>query len=277
MKINPTWQTDDGRVKLWLGDCLDVLPTLAAGSVDAVVTSPPYNQLGSRMPENPTGLWGKTAGGRGFVDAVNGHGYADDMPECEYQKWQNDLFASLAEKCADTGSLFYNHQIRWRDGVCLHPIQWFRPEGWNLRQEIIWDRAGGMMFNARMFCRFDERILWFARSGHKWNQESVGLGTIWRIPREQNKPHPVAYPEELPKRCIAAATDAGDIVLDPFMGSGTTGIAAVREGRSFWGIEKENTEDRPYFEIAKRRIIAELERMPLFEDKPVYRQEALLT
>jgi hypothetical protein len=83
-----------------------------------------------------------------------------------------------------------------------------------------------MMFNARMFCRFDERILWFVRGEWKWNQTSVGLGTIWKIPVEQN------------------------LVLDPFMGSGTTGVAAVKLGRKFIGIEIEPK----YFDIACRRI-----------------------
>lgn len=237
-------------VKLYLGDCLDILPTLAAGSVELIVTSPPYNQLGSRIPEKPSGLWSKSQGGKAFVEAINQNGYADDMPEAEYQEWQNKIFAACLDLTTPTGSLFYNHQIRWRDGLMLHPVTWFRPDGWQLRQEIIWDRAGGMMMNAKMFVRFDERILWFDKGKHKWNQELVGHGTIWRIAREQNKEHPVAFPVQIPARCIAAATDPGDTVLDPFMGSGTTGVAAVLQGRNFIGIEK----DPGYFAIAQRRI-----------------------
>ena len=238
-----------GNQRLILGDCLEVIPTL--GPVDAVVTSPPYNQLGERFGK-PSGLWADKSGGLGFFNAVKDRGYPDDREEIEYQEWQNDIFTTIAKSCAPGASLFYNHQLRWRDGVCLHPVQWFSPVGWRLRSEIVWDRAGGMMFNARMFCRFDERILWFTKpdAPHKWNQSHVGLGTVWRIPREQNKEHPVAYPEQLPINCIGAATYIGDTVIDPFMGSGTTLVACQKLGRHGIGIEI----DPDYFEIACRRV-----------------------
>jgi len=231
------------------GDCLEVMQALP--KVDAVVTSPPYNQLGERFGK-PSGLWADRSGGLGFFNAVKERGYADDRKECDYQLWQNQLFSIAANICAPGASLFYNHQIRWRDGECLHPVQWFQPCGWSLRSEIIWDRAGGMMFNARMFCRFDERILWFTKPGaaHKWNQEYVGLGTIWRVPREQNKEHPVAYPDKIPHNCIGAASSPGDTILDPFMGSGTTLVACQRLGRQGIGVEL----DSGYFDIACRRV-----------------------
>ncbi len=121
------------------------------------------------------------------------------------------------------------------------------------------------MLNARMFVRFDERILWFVRGvSWKWNQESVGDGTIWRIPREQNKEHPVAYPEAIPYRCIRATTDLNDLVFDPYMGSGTTGIAAVRLGRRFVGSEIEPK----YFDLACRRIEATTKQTDLFIERP---------
>ena len=106
------------------------------------------------------------------------------------------------------------------------------------------------MFNARMFCRFDERILWFVRGKWKWNQDQVGLGTVWRIPRAQNKDHPVAFPVEMPLRCILATTDPDDIVMDPYSGSASTGVAAVQNGRRYIGIEREPK----YFDIACKRI-----------------------
>lgn len=234
-----------GDATLYLGDCLEILPTLQ--KVDAVITSPPYNTL-SGIPAKASGIWGQSGGGLGFVNAIRDNGYDDDMAEPDYVARQLAIFSAIPVN--DTASLFYNHQLRWRDKVLLHPVEWFKPVGWNLRQEIIWDRAGGMMFNARMFCRFDERILWFVRGDWKWNQESVGHGTIWKIPREQNKEHPVAYPEEIPRRCMAATTSNGDVVLDPFMGSGTTGVACAQLGRKFIGIEIEPK----YFDIACERI-----------------------
>jgi len=196
-------------------------------------------------------MWGRSHGGSGFVKEVNANGYADDLDEDEYVKWQNDLFGSI--KRTATASLFYNHQCRWRNGVLLHPVHWFTPCGWFLRQEIIWDRAGGMMMNAKMFCRFDERILWFTGVNYVWNQCMVGKGTIWRLAREQQqqgKKHPVEFPIEIPLRCIQATTNEGDLVLDPFMGSGTTLRAAKDLGRRAIGIEIEER----YCEIAAKRM-----------------------
>jgi site-specific DNA-methyltransferase (adenine-specific) len=258
-------------VTLHLGDCREILPTL--GKVDAVVTSPPYNQM-SVLMRPPSGSWAKADCGLAFVENWQADGYQDDLPEQEYQLRQNNLFAAIRAVCNPTASLFYNHQLRWRDGVLLHPVQWFQPEGWRIRTEIIWDRCGGMMFNARMFVRFDERILWFTASDQwKWNQASVGDGTIWRIAREQNKEHPVEYPTELPVRCIRAATDLDDLILDPFMGSGTTGVAAVKLGRKFIGIEIEPK----YFDIACKRIQAALDAPDMFIERPApAKQEALL-
>lgn len=237
-----------GLAVMVLGESKTVMP--AIGGVQTVVTSPPYNQM-ANIGKSATGLWGDKSVGLGFVENWEENGYADDLPEEEYQQQQSELFDLIAQSCAANASLFYNHQLRWRDGNCLHPIEWFKPREWRLRSEIIWDRAGGMMFNARMFCRFDERILWMVRGKEwKWNQDSVGYGTVWRIAKEQNKSHPVAFPVALPARCIAATTSPQDIVLDPFSGSASTGVAAVQMGRNFIGVERESK----YFDAACERI-----------------------
>jgi site-specific DNA-methyltransferase (adenine-specific) len=238
-----------GLATLYLGDCREIIPQLSA--VECVVTSPPYNQLGSTS--KPSGMWAEDSFGIAATEGWAAGGYFDALSEDDYQREQNELFAALAPACTDTASLFYNHQLRWRDGDLMHPIDWFKPSNWKLRSEVIWDRGGGMMLNARMFCRYDERILWFVRGKKwKWNQESVGHGTVWRIAVAQNKEHPVAFPVEMPDRCILATTDPGDVVLDPYSGSASTGVAAVRAGRRYIGIEREEK----FFEIACRRIAA---------------------
>lgn len=245
-----------GDAELHLADCRDVIPTRP---VDCIMTSPPYNTLSSINAE-PTGLWRESDAGAGFVKALRENGYADDRPEDEYQAEQNSLFQNWATICSPTASLFYNHQIRWRDKRILHPIEWFHPLNWFLRSEIVWDRGGGMMFNARMFCRFDERLLWFTRSlKWKWNSECVGLGTVWRIARAQHKEHPVAFPLEIPHRCIASTTERGDTVFDPYMGSGTTAIATLNLGRKFIGVEREER----YFDVACQRIERETRQMDM--------------
>ena len=82
------------------------------------------------------------------------------------------------------------------------------------------------------------------------------MGTVWNIAREQQqqgKLHPVAFPSAIPARCIAAASVPGDIILDPFMGSGTTLLAAKSSQRRAIGIEVEER----YCEIAAKRLAQE--------------------
>lgn len=234
---------------LYLGDCLDVLPTLPGGSVDCVVTSPPYNQLGSRMPTKPSGMHTET----NWVNNTRDVGYADDMEESAYQEWHNAVMGACSKVIRNGGSLFVNHKCRWRDTVCIHPITWISVAGSRLRQEIIWRRAGSTTLNARMFAPNEERILWFIVGDKKWtwNQPSASLLSVWDIPQDRDaNGHPCPFPEELPVRCIEAVTHAGDTVLEPFLGSGTTGVACIRTGRKFIGIEK----DPKYFAIAVKRI-----------------------
>ena len=249
-------------VTLYLGDCREI--DFPAG-IECIVTSPPYNQMEEITKRKPSGLWANKTGGLGFVENWKSGAYPDAVNEEEYQNQQNLLFAGLAGRCTPTASLFYNHQLRWRDGVCLHPVDWFKPATWRFRTEVIWDRGGGMMFNARMFCRFDERILWFVQSDKwKWNQDAVGLGTVWRVAREQNKAHPVAFPEDIPARCITATTHAEDLVCDPYMGGGTTGAVAVKMGRRFVGAER----DPKWFDLACKRIEAATRQKDMFVESP---------
>lgn len=225
-----------------------MLPTLSA--VDCVVTSPPYNTLGSRIPASPTG---KYAGSAWHAKVVE-HGYADDMDEATYIGWQIAVADGLADACKPGASLFYNHKVRYRDKVPVHPIDIVRQfDGWSLRQEIVWDRRSGMALNASMFCPSDERIYWMVKPGsdHKWNQTSAGQMTVWSFPPQTGiDGHPCPYPLQLPTRCIAATTDPGDLVLDPFAGSGTTLRAAMDLGRKSIGIEKHE----PYLEVIAKRL-----------------------
>lgn len=248
-------------VTIYHGDCRDVLPLLS--NVALTFTSPPYNTLGSRIPDNPSGMWGRRGGGLGFVEAVNRDGYPDDMDETAYQAEQIAIVEAIYQSTAAGGSLFYNHKCRWRDGVLLHPLLWMQPPSWVLREELIWNRARSMTFNARMWAPSEERILWFLKPGaaRTWNQPSgAALLSVWNISHEsgRNKPHPVSFPASLPARAIAACSNPGDVVLDPFAGSGTTLVAAKDAGRRAIGVER----DERYCEIAAGRLRQEV----LFSD-----------
>jgi site-specific DNA-methyltransferase (adenine-specific) len=150
----------------------------------------------------------------------------------------------------DSGSCFYNHKLRWRDGLILHPIDIVRESPFRMRQELIWRRDGSLTLNAKMFAPNDERIYWLVKGKHKWNQSEVGHLTVWYLNSVKTSQHACPFPMEIPSRAIKATTDRHDLVLDPFMGSGTSMVAAQMLGRHAIGIEI----DEKYCEIAAKRL-----------------------
>jgi site-specific DNA-methyltransferase (adenine-specific) len=241
--LEPDWVSEDGAVQLYCGDCREVLAGLS--EIHCTVTSPPYNQSINKF--KPSGMHKETR----WVDKISS-GYFDSREEGEYQAWQSETLDAVHDATIDGGACFYNHKVRWRKGVMLHPIDLVRQSKWQIRQELIWARDGSCTLNARMFAPSEERIYWL-RKGNRhltWNQECVGLLSVWRIKSRVDPEHACSFPDEIPTRCIRATTQSGETVLDPFAGSGTTGVAAVRLGRKFIGIEV----SPEYFAIAKRRI-----------------------
>jgi len=242
--MTPYYQDD--HVTIYHGDCREVLPLL--GGINLTVTSPPYNTMGTRIPARPSGMHSSN----GWLAKATAIGYADDLTEPDYEAWQVDVAAAIHDATVDGGSFFYNHKIRYRDTNPVHPIDLVRQfADWHLRQELVWDRGGSMVLNARMFPPSDERIYWMTKGAWRWNQDAVAFMSVWRItPTAGDDGHPCPYPADIPKRCMVATTSPGDTVLDPFMGSGTTLRAAKDLGRKAIGIEISER----YCEIAARRM-----------------------
>lgn len=229
---------------LVLGDALSEMRKMRDESFDLVVTSPPYNLRNStsRCMQAPMrwGKWKNAALGDGYK------GYKDDLPYEEYCNWQRECLAEMMRLIPDTGAIFYNHKWRVQNGLIQdrHEIL----EGFPVRQVIIWERSGGINFNDTYFLPTYEVIYLIAKPGFRLVKGASGKGDVWRIDQERNNGHPAPFPLELPLRIIES-TDA-ERVLDPFMGSGTTGMAALKLGRKFTGIEL-NPE---YYDMAKERI-----------------------
>lgn len=253
--MKPTWQTDDGRVQLWKGDCREILPALPAGCVHMVATSPPYNLKKKWWDSGANGIHTDLA------EKFENEWYDDELPEAEYQAQQQAVLSECRRLCL--GSVCYNHKVRHafkRAGRTFHPIEWTGAA--DLWCEIIWDRGPGPAVNCRRPTMADERVFVFGRPV-AWND--TGLTSIWRLtPNREETGHPCAFPVELPKRLIECFTDPGMAVLDPFCGSGTTALACLRTGRRFLGVEK----DAAYFDIAVSRVQRELASTPLFEALP---------
>lgn len=235
------------RFDLWNGDCLTEMRKIPNESVDLVVTSPPYN-LREGMEDKGglrIGHAGSKWGAGKLSDGYNSH--SDDMPYNEYCAWQGEILETLWEKLSPSGAIFYNHKPRVVKGSLRLP---FFSDKLNLRQIIIWYRKSGFNYMTGAYKPTHEYILVYAKPDFKLRDRSAsGVGDVWEISPDRNNPHPAPFPVELVNRILETTT--GDTVLDPFMGSGTTGVACRLTGRNFIGIEKDPT----YFKIAEQRIL----------------------
>lgn len=233
------------NIQLFQGDCLEVMKNIPNGSVDMVFTSPPYNLGVSSGGGFPKGkAKGKWSGG----ELSNGYtSHNDAMPYEEYVQWQKNVLLECWRTLSDTGAIYYNHKPRVQNGILQTPLE-LNP-GLPLRQIIIWERNGGINFSPSFYLPTHEWILIFAKPAFRLrDKKASGAKDIWKVGQERGNPHPAPFPVDLPK--IAIETTNAKVILDPFMGSGTTGVAAKNLNRDFIGIEM----DEGYFKIAKERI-----------------------
>lgn len=217
------------------GDCLDLMRELPDGSVDLVFTSPPYN------------LRAGTGNGKRNWQGYDGH--ADDMPHPKYVKWQRECLREMMRLIPETGAIFYNHCHRVQNGLLQSHLDILT--GLPLRQVIIWHRSGGINHNPGYFLPDYEVVYLIAKPEFRLVKTDE-KGAVWRIHQDSASwiPEIPTFPVELPQRAIR--NTSAEVVLDPFMGSGTTALAARDLGRHYIGIEQSER----YCAIAKARIDA---------------------
>ncbi|MFN9252069.1 MAG: site-specific DNA-methyltransferase [Brevundimonas sp.] len=240
------------------GDCLEVLKGLPDASVDLVFADPPYNlQLGGDLlrPDNSK------------VDAVD-----DDWDKfgsfAEYDAFTRAWLAECRRVLKPEGSIWVigsYHNI-FRLGAAIQDL------GFWVLNDISWRKSNPMPnFKGTRFTNAHETLIWAARSRDqkrytfnydalKAFNEDVQMRSDWTLAlctgeerlkdADGKKAHPTQKPEGLLHRVLLAATRPGDVVLDPFFGTGTTGAAARRLGRHYIGIER----DPAYAELAETRI-----------------------
>jgi DNA modification methylase len=213
-------------IKLVVGDCAN-LTDLIDEAVGLVVTSPPYN------------IGPKESSGRILWRGVAYDGHDDQMDEEVYQDWQVHCLQQMYQVAKDGASLFYNHKVRNRNGCGIHPLAWLLRDDqpWAFRQQVVWDRGSTHNHEQTYFYPVDELIFWLTKGKPYLSPDGAKMGTVWRFPFATNTWHPAPFPVELPMRCIVAASRPGDLVLDPFVGSGTTCRAAHRLGRRSIGVD----------------------------------------
>lgn len=249
---------EDERLTLLLGDAYEQLKNLDDGSVQSVVTSPPYFGLRDYGEE----------GQYGSEESVD-----------QYVNRLSLLFRGLRRVLADDGTAWLNlgdsysgsggngsinprlkgrapENIRNRPNATqnaglpprnLMGIPWrvalaLQADGWWLRQEIIWRKPNGMPVNAAdRFESRHEHIFLLSKSSHYYfaqDARELGHSDVWDAATASlSGAHVAVMPSAVAARCVLAGSRVGDVVLDPFSGSGTTGMVALEHGRRYVGID----------------------------------------
>jgi modification methylase len=242
------------------GDCIAAMRGLPDACIDMVFADPPYNlQLGGDLfrPE----------GGR--VDAVDNDWDKFDT-FAAYDKFTKEWLAQARRILKPNGSIWVigsYHNI-FRVGTAI------QDEGFWILNDIVWRKANPMPnFKGTRFTNAHETLIWASKSEEarytfnyramKTLNDELQMRSDWTFPicggqerlkRNGTKAHPTQKPEALLYRILLACTKPGDVVLDPFFGTGTTGAVAKRLQRHWIGVEREDT----YIEVAQERIDAAL-------------------
>lgn len=148
----------------------------------------------------------------------------------------------------EDGAIFYNHKWRVQDGLLQDRSDIVK--GFPVRQIIIWKRRGGLNFNSGYFLPSYEVVYLIAKSDFRLAPHANALGDVWDIPHGTDNSHPAPFPVELARRCIDSTM--ADMILDPFIGSGTTAIAAEMCNRDWIGLDNSPN----YCKLANERIRA---------------------
>ena len=236
-------------IDLRLGDCLEVLKTLPSGSVDAVVTDPPYCS-GSISEASRT-----RASGQGLrSENLRRFGWfvGDNMGTAGLSWLLRSMAIESRRIVKPTGSVLVF--CDWRMLSALQPAI----ESARLRYQdlIVWDK--GSFGLGTGFRKQHELIMHFTLGSPQYHDSATG--NVIRSPRVRDREHQTQKPVDLMTKLARVVCPIGGSILDPFMGSGSTGVAAVSVGLDFIGIEQ----DEAYFDIARRRIDAALQDAPLF-------------
>jgi len=259
--MEPTWMSDCGRVVLYHGDCLNVLPTLAAGSVDAVVTDPPYSSGGMMRGDRMASTRNKYQSSDVIEEFACFSG--DNRDQRGYSYWVA-LWLSVCRTICAPGAMLCQF-TDWRQlPTTTDSVQ---AGGWVWRGIAPWDKVVARPVPNR-FRSQCEYIVWATNGPRSIDTDGAtyasGVISVTTTPTADRE-HSTQKPVELMKEVCAVAAKDDEAVLDPFMGSGTTGVACIQTGRRFIGIEL----DAGYFDIAKRRIIAELAQPRLIQPEAV--------
>lgn len=227
------------------GCAFELIKKVADETIDLTITSPPYN-LGSRHHT-----------GNNVFEAYDE--YIDDMPEEEYQSQQINLLNEIYRSTKKGGSLMYNHKNRIKNGKQITPYEWLFKSHWTIKQELVWFN-GSQNFDKCRFYPMTERIYWLSKGIDTGFVNLINQHDFIKdLAEGTEKEHKRSFPIKLAQRLIMCFPNS-ELIFDPYMGSGTTAIAAIRENKNYFGFEL----SKNYCEIANKRIEYEKIQTKLF-------------
>lgn len=228
--------------KIYNMDCLEGMKEINDKSVDCIITSPPYNLGGD------------------FHTFVNGkrvtygdyNTYKDKLTEEDYQEWQLKFLNECYRVLKDDKFMFYNHKNRIIKGNIISPLDWIQKSKFNIYQIVVLNMKSTANVDKRRFFPVHELLFILNKSNNIKLNNYECLTDVWEMKKVSRKisGHPATFYIDLPTRCINASTKKEDIILDPFIGTGTTALAAINTNRKYIGFELDNT----YCELANKRI-----------------------
>lgn len=228
-------------VDLYLGDCREIVPTLPRAT--AVITDPPYLLTTGGDTDSHKALGGWLGGNKNDGRPVECDVSWDDTMRLVFGALKDDADAYVMANDK-------NVNLAWNAAILA---------GFDFHNLLVWDKRTAVMNRWYMKnCEF-VLYLWKGRAKTIRDPSSKQLCTV---PNEQDPAHPTVKPVELMAHYIRNSSDAGDLVIDPFMGLGATGSAAIKLGRKFIGVEI----DPKYFDIACKRVAAASRQRDLFMD-----------
>lgn len=218
-------------------DVLEGLKQIDDESIDIIITSPPYNKAGLNG-KCKGAKWNKT------ID-YGGDFNIDNKPENEYQEWQLEILKECYRVLKKDGLMFYNHKNRIvkGKGYIISPYEWLLKSEFKIRQEIIWNRKNGPNQDPSRYVPSYENIYVLTKQKDtifKRKKDAEHKTDIWTINPDRHNDHPAPFPIDIPRNIlhnIDVEEYKNIIVLDPFMGSGTTARAAIEKGYNYIGFE----------------------------------------
>ncbi|MEQ1897317.1 MAG: site-specific DNA-methyltransferase [Vicinamibacterales bacterium] len=250
----PVWHGVDGRSHLFHGDSLALMEQLPADSIDCIWTDPPYllsndgiTCVAGKMVKVNKGEWDRSRG----IDLDH--------------EFNRTWLAACHRILKPSGTIWISGTLH----VYLSVGMALQQLGFRILNDIIWEKpAPPPNLGCRCFTHSTEVLLWATKATkggkdrHTFNYDAMKtendgkqMKNVWRfhtpsMEEKQHGKHPTQKPTALIARCLRATTDPGDLVFDPFAGSGSTGVAALTLGRHFVGCEQ----DKVYAQLAAKRL-----------------------